>query len=154
MARTRRDSQTLDLLSWEPPAVEVKFEDEAKVRAATISNRISRSVSTILAESGLSREDIAKTMSDFLGSRLTVAVLNGYAAQGREANKISLERAEALLHATKDPRIFGDILGRHGFAVIPRKYLAAIEDAMCADIIERTKQRQKMAQRAWKRGKS
>lgn len=154
MARTRRDSQTLDLLSWEPPAVEVKFEDEAKVRAATISNRISRSVSTILTESDLSREDIAKAMTDFLGAKLTAVVLNGYAAQGREANKISLERAEALLHATNDPRIFGDILGRHGYAVIPRKYLAAIEDAMCTDIIERTKQRQKIARRTWNGGKS
>lgn len=149
MAKTRGDTQTLSLLTWEPKAVEVKFEDEAKVRAATLAHRISRSVSTILTESDLPREEIAQAMSEFLGTRVTAAVLNGYASQGREANKISLERAEALLHATGDPRIFGDILGRHGYAVIPKKYLGAIEEAMCDEIMERTIKRKKIARRTW-----
>lgn len=154
MVKARGDRQTLGLLEWEPPTVEVKFDDEAKVRAATISHRISRSVSTILTESGLPREAVAEAMSEFLGARLTATVLNGYASEGREANKISLERAEALLHATGDPRIFGDILSRHGYAVIPKRYLGAIEEAMCDEIMERTMKRKKIARRTWSGGQS
>lgn len=153
MAKFRGDKRTLDLLSWEPPQVEVRFLDEAAVRAASISHRISRSVSAVLKESTRGRTQIAEAMSAFLGSTVSAHMLNAYASECREAHNISLERAEALLHATGDPRIFADILARYGYAVIPRRYLAAIEDAMCDDIMERAAQRKKLARRTWKGGK-
>ncbi len=153
MARARGDDKTLDLLDWEPKSVEVKFGDEEQVRAASLAHRISRSVSTILKESETPRSEIAGKMTEFLDSTVSEAMLNAYASESRESHNISLERAEALLHATDDPRIFGDILSRHGYAVIPKRFLAAIEDAMCDDLIERTKKRKALARRTW-RGKS
>ena len=154
MAKWRGDDRTLDLLNWKPPAVAVRFEDESRVRAASLAHRISRSVSETLKDDGRSRAEIAAAMSDFLGEPVSENMLNAYAAAGREEHNISLERAEALLHATGDSRIFGDILLRHGFAAIPRRFLAAIEEAMCDEVIERATQRKKMSRRTWKGGAS
>jgi hypothetical protein len=143
-------AETLDLLGWEPPRVTVGFEDQARVRAATMRQRIARSISETLRQDGRSRDEVAAAMGEFLGADFTVASLNAYAAPSREDHNISLERAIALLAVTRDARLVGDLIEPFGFAVIPIKYLAAIEEAMCTDIIERAEQRKRVARRNWK----
>lgn len=147
--RSTRDDKTLDLLGWQPPDVSAGFRDETRVRAASLSHRISRSVSEILQDSGRPRAEIAAAMTDWLGDDVSEHMLNAYASPARETHSISLERAIALLHATGDARLLGDLLAPLGFAVIPDKYLGAIEEAMCDELMERVQQRKKLGRRRW-----
>lgn len=153
MAKRRGDTGTMDLLDWKPPKAAARFEDE-EVRAATLSARIGRAIAVILKECEKSREEVAAEMSEFLGEDVSKAMLDAYCSQAREGHNISLVRAEALLHATGDPRIFGDILERHGFAVIPKRYLKAIDQAYWADVKQYAAKREKESNRGWKRGQS
>lgn len=148
--KDRADRSTLDLLNWRAPDVSVRFEDERQVRAASLAGRVSRAVAATLKESGRSREEIAAEMSDYLGADVSEGMLAAYASGQREDHNISLVRALALLNATGDARLFGELLDPHGFAVIPKKYLAAIEEAMCDDVIERAQGRKKLARRTWR----
>lgn len=146
----RADDRTPDLFAWTPPSpVAVRFEEE-RVRASTAGQRLSRSVAETLRASDRSRKEIAAAMSEFLGVEVSENMVNAYASQARETHTISLERAEALLHATGDARIFGDLLARHGFAVIEEKYLGAVEDAQLTDTIETATARRRRARAKWK----
>lgn len=150
MAPRARDNSTIDLFSeWRPPDVAVKFED-GTVRAIDAAQRISRAVSVTLREAEGSREDIAAAMSEYLGEAVTDNMLNAYASPAREGHNISLARAFALLHATGDARIFGTELERFGLAIIPVKFLAAVEEAMWSEQEERARQKRMAARSRWK----
>jgi hypothetical protein len=118
----------LDLLrDWEPPAATVRFDAE-KVRAATLPHLICRAVSAALKDTDLSRESVAKRMSEFLGGDpVTVNMLNAYASPAREEHSISMARFVALLHATRDRRLLELLAEPLGWAVIEQKYLPMIE---------------------------
>ncbi|PKR55506.1 DNA transposition protein [Thalassospira marina] len=153
MAKQNSDTGTIDLLNeWTPPKVAVTFETPERVRAISFGQRISRAVSEVLRESGKSREEIAAAMSEFLGEEVSKNMLDAYASMARESHTISLERAFALLHATRDARIFGMELGRFDYAVIPERYLGAVEDAMIEDQKEQLKRAQLAARKKWKGG--
>ena len=151
MTKRRSDNrQQLDLLDWTPPRVADANEDETRVRAATICQRISRSVSETLRDASANRAEIAEGMSRFLGDDVTENMLNAYSSTARESHNISLERAVALVHATGDPRIFGDLLKPLGLAVIPERYLAAIEEAMWTEAEERASEQRRLARKRWR----
>jgi hypothetical protein len=150
MVKRTRCGDTLDLLYWQPPKVAAGFEDEARVRAHSLRHRIARALSEMLKDSGQSRAEIAEAMAEFLDEDFGEATLNAYASPAREGHNITLERAIALLAVTRDPRLLGDLVAPYGFAVIPNKYLAAIEDAMCDDVLESITQRRKQARRTWR----
>lgn len=153
MAKQSSDTSTIDLLSeWTPPSVAVRFDATERVRAISFGQRISRAVSEVLRDCSESREEIASAMSDFLGEEMSKNMLDAYASTARESHTISLERAFALLHATGDARIFGMELERFDLAVIPERYLGAVEDAMIEDQKEQLKRRQLAARRKWKGG--
>lgn len=152
MARDRRDSTTLDLLSWEPPSVAVRFEDEATVRASGAAQRVSRAVAATLKDCDIDRAEIAQRMSDYLGEEVSKNMLDAYASQARENHNLTLARAFALLHATGDARILGTELERFGLAIIPTRYLAAVEEAMWAEREERSHANKLAARRRWKGG--
>ncbi|MFN7168388.1 MAG: hypothetical protein ACK4NV_15170, partial [Pannonibacter sp.] len=58
MAKARRDTLTVDLLSWEPPQVEARF-DAQRVRAATLAGKVCRVLAEAMKEDGRSRDEIA-----------------------------------------------------------------------------------------------
>ncbi|WP_417846982.1 DNA transposition protein [Thalassospira povalilytica] len=151
MAKARGDNTTLDLLTeWNPPAVAVRFTQPERVRASSFSQRISRAVSEVLKDCGKSREDIAAAMTEYAGEEVTKNMLDAYASMARESHTINLERAFALLHATGDARIFGMELERFDLAVIPERYLGAVDDAMIEDQREQLRKTQLAARRRWK----
>jgi len=149
MARDRRDGATLDLLSWEPPPVAVRFAEGA-VRAVSVAQRLSLAVATTLREADLSREEVAARMGNYLGEEVSKNMLDAYASQARDAHNISLARAFALLHATGDARILGSELKGFGLAVIADRYLAAVEEAMWAEREEQARQKRLAARHRWK----
>ena len=153
MAKARGDRDTLDIFAWTPPSVAIgSARDETLTRAAHLTNAIARAVSLTLRETDRPQAEIAAAMSAYLGTTISENMVNAYASEGRADHKISLERAFALVHATGDPRLFAITLKAFGFAVIPARFLAAVEEAMCAETIDRATQQMKAARRRWKGG--
>lgn len=129
MGRRVASPDQLDLLAWEPPAPVARFE-EHRVRAATIAVRVSLAVAAALKdadERGLSREEIARRMSLFLGAPISRVTLDGYASTAREDRVISVPRFAALLHATGDRRLLEILAEPMDWAVIERRHLPLIE---------------------------
>ena len=124
MVRDPRDRFTLDLLNWEPPAV--RFQ-EPLVRAHTLNARFARAISLALKECGLSREEVAERMSEWLGETVSRNMLDAYASEARESHQINLPRFAALIHATEDWRLLSLIPELFGFAVMPAEYEEIIE---------------------------
>lgn len=149
MARQRHDNKTLDLLGWQPPAPVKRFAEE-KVRAATLRGAIAKAVSVALKECGKDRDQVAQEMTDYLGEEVKRTILDAYASEAREDHVINLPRFIALMHATGDQRLLQVIAELFGLAVIPQRYLPAIEEAILADKIEELQQRHRMARRTWK----
>ncbi len=125
-------SAQLGLLEWTPPEPVVRF-DADQVRAATIGERISRAVTLALKDHALPREEIAQRMSDYLGTRVSVNVLNAYASQARGDHSISVVRFCALLHATGDRRLLELLAGMNGWAVVEQRQIKMIRLATAQD---------------------
>ncbi len=124
MVRDPRDRFTLDLLSWQPPAV--RFE-EPLVRAHTLNARFARAISLALKECGMTREEVAERMSEWLGETVSRNMLDAYASEARESHQINLPRFAALIHATEDWRLLSLLPEMFGFAVMPKEYEEIIE---------------------------
>lgn len=149
MARTKGDIATIDLLDWQPPSPVQRFDDD-QVRGSSICAMISRAVSVALKEATRSREEIADDMSAFLGEKITTNMLDAYASQARESHKINVARWLALISATGDMRLLNIGADMFDHAVIPNRFIAAIEEAQVADQIDQLEQRRSVARRSWK----
>lgn len=148
-----RDRRTLDLLSWTPPVLARAFEGAA-VRAATLRAMIAKAVAVALKDCGKSREAVAQEIGDYLGEGegCPKSMLDAYASQAREDHVISVVRFIGLIAATDDMRLLQLIADQFGWAVIPKKFLPAIEEAMLADRIEELQARKAQARKTWKGG--
>lgn len=124
MARRAKDMATGDLFARPSPlVVEV---DEARVRADTVAQRTSRAVAMALADCKISRKDIAARMSDYLGERVSKAILDAYASPKRDEHRINIPRLVALMHATGDIRPLAALAEPLGYAVVERRQVAAL----------------------------
>ncbi len=100
-------SVQMELLAWTPPVARAQF-DEVRGRAQSVPARLARAIGAALADAaalGITREDVARRMGEFLGERVSVNMLNGYASQARADHVIGVPRFLALLHATGDRRL-------------------------------------------------
>jgi hypothetical protein len=125
MVKARHDSDTLDLLSWEPPTVAVGY-NEKEVRAATLQAQICRAVTVALNDCGKPRDLIAAEMSEYLGEEVSVNMLNAYSSPARDKHNISAVRLIALAIVTADIRLFSIGPDRLGHAVVEDRYLSLI----------------------------
>ncbi len=66
------------------------------------------------AERGISREEIASRMSTYLGEKIGVATLNGYAAQSHADREIPLARAMAFDAAVEEDVLLGLFCEKRG----------------------------------------
>ncbi|HVJ53485.1 MAG TPA: DNA transposition protein [Aliidongia sp.] len=154
--RNRHDERTLDLLDWTPPQVSPQVDAEL-VRAGSLRGRISRAVALVLRDCDLPRELVAERMGEFLGEEVARSSLDGYASQAREEHTISAIRLVALAHVTGDMRALQVLIEPLDQAVIPARYLPAIEaeikaeqaEALAARADELRSQAQ-LARRQWK----
>ncbi|MBB4287404.1 DNA transposition protein [Roseospira goensis] len=154
MTKDRADTRTLDLLDdWTPPDVSVRYEGDAAPRHPELDIRIAQAVSLTLKDDGRSRAEIGAAMGAVLGGpAVPESTLNGYASPARTDHAISLARALALVAVTGDARVLSIDLERLGLALIPRRYLAAVEEAMTADQIEHLEAQRRAARRTWRNG--
>ncbi|SDR40313.1 hypothetical protein [Pseudovibrio sp. Tun.PSC04-5.I4] len=124
--RTIRCQQTDDLLNWQPPQVEARFEP-ARVRSATPSGKVCRTLSEAMKKDGRSREEIAAALSVHLGESISRDSLDAWASEAREASNISGYRLISLISVLKSKELLNEFLARTDMVVIDRKYLPLIE---------------------------
>ncbi|MBO9419181.1 hypothetical protein J7481_06715 [Labrenzia sp. R4_2] len=131
--RRPRDPYTIDMFTgWTPPRVSVGFAP-GSIPGKRLSSRISRAVAKALRESGKDRATIAGQMSERLGSPVSVAMLDAYAAESKTDHNISVERFIALIHATGKTELLGFLADEFDLAVIPKRYENVIELALIED---------------------
>ncbi|PHS62102.1 MAG: DNA transposition protein [Alcanivorax sp.] len=105
----------------------LRFEDQS-VRAASYGAKLSLAVSQTLRDTAareklpLTRKQVAKRMTAYLGEEVGVNILNAYASQARDAHNISVLRMMALMHATSDFRLMTLIAELFDMTVMPREY--------------------------------
>lgn len=125
----RRDNLTGDLLTWEPPKVEVGYGEEVSGRGS-LDNRIARVVSEALrdakASASLQRADVARRMSDFLGRTVSEDMLNKWASEASQ-HRIPLDAFVALIEVTGSVGPLNFVPKYFGYAVVPEKYRDIIE---------------------------
>jgi len=149
MATKLRDQRTLDLLAWEPPQPAKAFEPE-KIRAASLRSMICRSIALSLKDCDRGREEIAEEIAAFLGESCPKNMLDSYASEAREDHTIPLVKFLGLVHATRDMRLLQILAQQFGWAVIPEKYLGAVEEAVIAAKEEELGQLKRQARRRWR----
>ncbi|KXV00257.1 hypothetical protein AD929_11490 [Gluconobacter potus] len=121
-----RTGEQFDLLAWAPPETVAAFNPQL-IRANSYGGRLSRAISVSLDGCGYSRAEIAARMSEHLGRKISLNILNAYASVARETHEISVSRFDALVSATGDRRLLEFVAADHGFSVIDRRYLPMIE---------------------------
>lgn len=114
---------------WTPPDPTVRFEPDA-IKASSLPARLCRAISTTLKDAGEARDTIAAKMSDFLGRRVSLNMLNAWASQSREDHTIGLPAFVAVLHATRDRRLLEMVAEPLGWAVVERRHLPLIQVAL------------------------
>ena len=125
MVRDRRDLATPDLLDWQPPQPAVRF-DEHQVRGATLNARLCRAMAVALDECGTGRDEVAERMGEYLGAKVSKAMLDAYVSEARDTHTISIVRFAALVHATRDWRLLSLLPELFGFAVVEARHVALI----------------------------
>lgn len=126
MAKRLGDDLTGDLLNWEPPKVEARFE-ETRVRAATLAGKVCRVLAEALKQDGRSREEMASDLSNYLGEDISRDSLDAFSSEAREKNNISAYRLFALFKLLKAPELLNELLADTDFFVVDRKYRPLID---------------------------
>lgn len=150
MTRRRHDHYTQDLLSWRPPEPVVKFAAD-QVRAASLDQRLCKAMKLALKECGPDRTTVAELMSEFLGEKVSLAMLNAYVSTARPTHVISVVRFAALVHVTKDRRLLELLAELFGWSVVDERYADAIAEVELAEKkeeIERQLQLKRMKRRS------
>lgn len=128
---SRRDSKTLDLFTWEPPELVARY-DEQRVKAADLRVKIARAVSETLNDCGMTRAEVAKAMSEWLGEKVEKASLDAYASPAKKGHTLSFIRLIALLEVTRDRRLLQIAAEPLGWAVLEDRRLAWINVGQAA----------------------
>jgi hypothetical protein len=133
MVKVRGDRKTMDILQdWKPPAVAVGFRPE-EVRAVSIAARFCKAMALALKECGRTREEVARTMSAYLGEEVSKNMLDAYVSEARDSHVINVARFAALVYATGDMRLLALLPEMFGFIVAEKKYRHWINAAVARD---------------------
>ncbi|TCM84814.1 helix-turn-helix transcriptional regulator [Rhodovulum steppense] len=128
-----RDPLTKDLFSWEPPKVGVGYSADV-IGRGRLDNKIARIVSHALRDAredkGLSRTEVARRISDFLGRPVSESMLNKWSSEGSEDHRIPLDAFIGLVHATGAREALGFVPGEFGLTVIEAEYADLIEEQL------------------------
>jgi len=142
MVKTRGDHQTADLLAWTPKEPEKRFDEDA-IKAHSMAAKIARAISAALNDSPMDRPEIADRMGHYLGSDISVNVLNAYASQAREDHNISALRFMALVYATQDWRLLQVLSDPFPVSVVDNRYVDVIRMAQIREKREQMEREEK-----------
>lgn len=142
----RRDPLTRDLFAWEPPAVAIRYSDDVVGRGG-LDNKIARLVSRALRDardSGSSRQEVAQSLSAFIGRSVSEAMLHKWASEAAGEHRIPLDAFIGLVHATGAKELLGFVPGEFGLTVIEDAYAELIEERLIEDHIEEMQARRQV----------
>lgn len=125
----RRDTLTSDLFDWQPPKVAVGYGEDVTGRGA-LDNRIARAISQALKEAkvrDIKRSQIASAMSDYLGRPISEDMLNKWASEAADSNRITLDAFVALIDATGTHDLVSLVVSSFGLVAVPERYSDLIE---------------------------
>lgn len=143
----RRDPLTKDLFSWEPPKVAIGYSPDVIGRGrldARIARLISHALRDAREEQGLSRDQVAQQISDFLGRKVSADMLYKWTSESSEEHRIPLDAFIALVHATGAKGLLGFVPGEFGLTVIENEYAELIEERLLDDHIEEMQARRQV----------
>lgn len=147
MSRSRyRDPLTKDLFDWQPPQVAVGYGPEVAGRGR-LDSRIARLIGQSLRdarEDGISRAEVARRISDYLGRTVSEAMLNKWSSESSEDHRIPLDAFIGLVEATGAKELLGFVPGMFGLTVIENQYAELIEERLLDDHIEEMQARKQV----------
>lgn len=79
------------------------------------------------------RSWIADRMSEFLGEKISKAMLDAYVSPARDGHNISVTRFAALIHVTGDRRLLELLADLFGWCVVDERYADAIKEVELAE---------------------
>ena len=147
--RTKGDTRTLDLLAWKPSSPAQAFEPE-KVRASSLRSMLCRAIALSLKECGRNREQVSAEIGAYLGEPCPKNMLDAYASEARDDHTIPLVKFLGLIHATRDMRLLQVLAGQFGWAVIPERFLGAVDEAVITAKEEELAALKRQSRRRWK----
>ncbi len=125
--RDRKDDLTMDLLKWEPPKVAVAVE-QAVSGHGQLQNRIARLVGHALRNGVIKdRHVIASEIGEYLGRKVSKDILDKWASEGAENNRIPFDAMIALVDVTGVTDLLGFMPEMFGMVVVPERYATIIE---------------------------
>ena len=142
----RRDPLTPDLFAWKPPEIGLGYSAEVTGRGA-LDNKIARLIGHALRdarEDGVTRIEVARRMSGFLGRAISEAMLNKWSSEGSGDHRIPMDAFIGLVQATGNLRLLGFAPGEFGLTVIQAEHAEMIEERLLDDHIEEMQARRQM----------
>lgn len=136
MARYR-DPLTKDLFEWQPPKVAVGYSDDV-IGRGRLDSKIARLIGQALRDArdeGLTRLQIAKGMTEYLGRAISEAMLNKWSSESSEDHRIPLDAFVALVEVTGAKDLLGFVPGMFGLTVIEDQYADLIEEQLLEEHI-------------------
>lgn len=127
---SRRDTRTIDLLTWEPPQVAAGYGAEVAGRGP-LENRIARLISQALRDAqddhDYNRETVAGLMTLELHRSVTKDMLDKWSSEASTSNRIPLDAFCAMVKVLQAEDLLGFIPDLLGYVAVPRKYGDIIE---------------------------
>lgn len=142
-----RDPLTKDLFTWEPPKVAIGYGEEVTGRGrldTKIARLIAHALRDVRDDKGLSRDDVATQMSEFLGRKVSAETLYKWTSESSEDHRIPLDAFIALVRATGAKELLGFVPGEFGLTVIENEYAELIEERLLLDHKEEVEARIQM----------
>lgn len=135
MVRARRDSQTLDLLGWEPEstgAPALVFRGPAEI----VIPRLVSEALKVATDAGQDREAVAHAMSVRLNRRVSKDTLDAWASPARTNNRIPLDATLALIAVTGDLDLLRWMAGTMGQVLVDEAHAGVVQDVVLVKQIE------------------
>ena len=107
----------------------VGYGEEVTGRGA-LDNRIARAISQALKEAkarDFKRVDVARAMSEYLGRPISEDMLNKWASEAADSNRITLDAFVALIDVTGAHDLVSLVVSGFGLVAVPERYGDLIE---------------------------
>nr|WP_321511170.1 hypothetical protein [uncultured Celeribacter sp.] len=145
MARYR-DPLTKDLFDYKPPKVAVGYSADV-IGRGRLDNKIARIIGQALRDArddGMTRAQIARELSAWLGRQVSEAMLNKWSSEGSSDHRIPLDAFIGLVQVTGARELLGFVPGEFGLTVIEEQYAEMIEERLLDDHIEEMEARKQV----------
>lgn len=111
---------------------------------------LARAVAETLREQTMPRGEIAAAMTEWLGERVTEAMLNQYASQANDKHNIPAHRLVALAVITKDARLLNALCAEAGLIAIPASFESLIRRELAKEAAEKLTREAQAADAQWR----